>query len=1116
MKHKTHEVLFRMIGMRFHFRLLILLLFCLMQLPANSKNPVQQQIVKGTVKDNETGEALTGVSIFLEGSKSGTITDANGNFSIKIQDAKSVLKLSYIGYTTQRVTVKEQTMLKIMLVPDSKTMEEVVVVAYGSQKKPNVTGAVSTVEPKRLVGAGVANITTALVGNSPGVSGLQASGEAGRSATSIVIRGRSTFSAGGSDPLIVIDGVEQPTEQAYSQLNSMDANEIANVSILKDASSTAVYGIRGANGVIIISTKKGIAGKPSINFNANYGTTHPTNVIKGLNSFDWATMRNEAISFNRDQLGDNAFNQYVFSADDLWKFKNGRDYTDTEINAMTQLTDAQKASLKTSAPIWYGNHDYISQMFSNSAPQTQYNLNISGGTEKMKYFTSLGYFYQGSILGNAKYENVNAASTYARYNFRSNFEFHPTKNLDINVSIAGQFNNTTGSSGTNSATPNPTLDMNARYKVMFGTVMAANPATLPYLIDGHLIKTWGGASGTPSNPLGSVLGGTMNYNPTIQLLEAGETYLYNTLLSNTIKITHRLDYITKGLSIRATLNYDDNYQKAVFQDQNFSEYTVTRDLVDPNKLVYYGGGVGPVSLTTNTNASTWNKTYFDVGIDYDKILGEHHFTLLALGKASTYNLPSAGGFNVPSGIMGLVGRATYNYSDKYLAEFSVGYNGTEQFAKANRFGFFPAFSVGWVITNEKFFTKPEWLDFLKIRGSYGLVGNDFLNNRRYLYLPSTYVNGFGYNFGNSNGTTANPAFAATQEGPVGNPLVTWEKSTKQGAGIDAKFFSSRLTMTLDYFNEDRNNILVTSSLIPLTYGVINTPTTSNIPPVNSGVTNNHGYEVSLGWEDKIADFRYFISGSLSYARNKTIFKAEAPNPYLWMNQTGFSINQYMGLKSDGFFNTPEELANRPYNFYSSNKEVLGDIKYKDINGDGIIDYKDVVPIGKNNLPEYTYNFKVGFSYKGFDISTLFIGTLNGNYYLNTNYTQDFGGIAGGAFQYQFEDRWTPEKAANGTPILFPRPQIEYSNMPNYVMSDFWLKSTDFFRLKNLEIGYSFPTRLIKKAGFSALRIYANGNNLWTSKTQLDKYGIDPETTDNSSGYLFPLTQAFIMGINVSF
>ena len=572
-----------------------------------------------------------------------------------------------------------------------------------------------------------------------------------------------------------------------------------------------------------------------------------------------------------------------------------------------------------------------------------------------------------------------------------------------------------------------------------------------------------------------------------------------------------MDYLTKGLSVRATLNYDDNYQKAVFQDQNFSEYFLTRDLVDPNKLVYYGGGVGPVSLVTNTNASTWNKTYFDVGIDYDKVIGDHHFTLLALGKASTYNLPG-GVFNTPSGIMGLVGRATYNYNDKYLAEFSMGYNGTEQFASTNRFGFFPAISLGWVVTNEKFFKKPEWLDFLKIRGSYGLVGNDFLNNRRYLYLPNTYVGGFNYYFGNSNGTTGNPAFSGTQEGAVGNPLVTWERSTKQGAGIDAKFFSSRLSMTLDYFKEDRNNILVPSTLIPLTYGVIG----NNIPPVNSGVTTNHGYEVSLGWDDKIGDFRYFVSGSMSYARNKTVFKAEAPNPYPWMNQTGFSIGQYMGLKSDGFFNTPEELANRPYNTYSTNKEVLGDLKFKDINGDGIIDYKDVVPIGKNNLPEYTYNFKVGFSFKGFDVSTLFIGTLNGDYMLNNNYIQDFGGIGGSAFQYQIEDRWTPEKVANGTPILFPRPQIEYSNMPNYVTNDFWLKSTDFFRLKNLEIGYTFPTKLIRKVGISALRIYANGNNLWTSKTQLDKYGIDPETTDNSSGYLFPLTQAFLMGLNVTF
>lgn len=1098
--------------MKHLFMLMILFLFCLMQATASSNSINQQQkVVKGVIADKQTGEPLVGVNIISEGTKIGTLTDLNGNFTIKVLNEKSVLKLSYIGYETQKFTVGNQTNVKLFLSPDSKNIEEIVILGFGSQKKINLVGSISTVEPKKLVSASVANITTALIGNAPGVTGLQTSGESGRSGTSIFIRGRSTFNDGGSDPLIVIDGIEQASEQAYSQLNSMDPNEIAAVSILKDASSTAVYGIRGANGVIIVTTKKGTVNKPVISFSANYGSTSALNVPKMANAYDWGRVRNEAVGFNSSQMGDHLYDQYIFTDDELWKMQNGRDYTDAEIEAMTQLSADQKASLKTSAPIWYGSNDFIKEAFGNKGPQTQYNLNISGGTEKVRYFTSFGYFNQGSILGNTKYENVDVSSTYNRYNFRSNFEFHPTKNLDIVLSMSGQFNSTKGSAGISSV-QSATTDMSARYKSMMGYLMNINPLITPYLIDGKLVKTWAGAVNTPSYPIGNKIGPINAYNPSIMILDGGEGYLYNNLLSNSIKITHRLDYITDGLSIRGTLNYDDNYTKTVYIDRSFPMYSITRDMTDPNKLVFYGGGQGAVGLTTNLGAGAWNKTYFDAGIDYVKAFGDHHITLLALGKASIYKLPTNDSYNTPSGIMGLVGRATYNYADKYLAEFSMGYNGTEQFAKGNQFGFFPAFSLGWVISNEKFFQKPEWVDLLKLRGSYGIVGSDYLGGSRYLYLPNTYVGSSWYNFGSSNGSTANPGYAGTTEGKVGNPLVTWEKSTKQGVGFDARFFKDKLSMTVDLFSEVRDNILIRSGLIPSTYGVLS----GNLPPVNLGKTSNHGYEFSMGWDDKIGDFGYSLSGSFSYARNKADFKAEAANPYPWMNLTGLTIGQYMGLKSDGFFNTPEELANRPYNTYSSNKEVLGDIKYKDLNGDGLIDYKDVAPIGYNNLPEYSYNFKVGFNYKGFDVNTLFIGTLHGSYYLPTNYTQAFNNIGGGAFQYQIDDRWTPEKVANGTPIFYPRPQIEYSNQPNFTPSDFWIRSTDFLRLKNMEIGYTVPRSLLKQVNISSLRVYANGNNLWTNKTALDKYGIDPETTDRSSSYLFPLTQAFIMGINVTF
>jgi TonB-linked SusC/RagA family outer membrane protein len=1067
----------------------------------------QSNFIRGIVVD-EKGEPLMGVSVIVKtvsGTTTGTITSFDGTFSVKA-DKDVPLVISYIGYKTLKVMGHLNQQMRVAMEPDAKMLDEYVVVGFGSQKKVNLTGAVTTVNASSLVSANVSNISTALVGNAPGISGLQASGEPGRNATSLFIRGRATFDNGAANPLIVIDGVEQPSEQAYMQLNAMDPNEIASVSVLKDASSTAVYGIRGANGVIIVNTKRGTTGKPVIHFSANYGFTKPTNLPKPANSYNWAVLRNEAINIQKNQFGDSRFDQYLFSETDLWKFKNGRDYTDDEINAMS-ISDEQKERLRHASPLWYGSRDLMDEQFNNSGPQSQLNFNVSGGNDIVKYFVSLGYFHQGSIVGNAKWGDVDVSSKYNRYNFRSSVELHPLKSLDISIVTAGQFGTTTGAAA-NTSTTNDAL----RYKSMMGYALGEAPLLLPLSIEGHVVSECAGIVGSEQNPLGIKLsGGDRQISAGSRLLTSGQGILYNTLLTTTIKITHRLDYLLKGLSVSGTFNYDDYYTKTVTINRSVPVYTVTRDLNDPNKYVFYGGQLTSTDLNTNASLSTWNKTYFDIGANYNKTINDHHFTLLALWKASLYKLPTTGGFNTPSGIVGFVGRATYSYMDKYLAEYSMGYNGTEQFAKGHRFGFFPALSLGWVISNESFMKKAEWIDLLKLRASYGKVGSDYLGGRRYLYLPSSYANYGGYYWG-SNSTSANPGYGGLAESSVGNPAITWEKSTKMGAGIDARFFKERLFITLDAFREKRENILVTSDMVSATYGVA----AANIPPVNVGKTTNHGYEITLGWNDKIHDFEYNIAGSLSYAHNTIDFKAEVPQQYAWMNATGYSIGQYKGLVSDGFYNTQEELQNAPYNTYSSGKQTLGDIRYKDINGDGLIDVKDMVPIGYNNLPEYSYNFKMGFKYKGFDVNLLFVGTKNGDYLLQTNYKQMLFKTSGVVWQYQVDGRWTADKVAKGESITYPRSQIDFSSTPNFVASDFWLKSTDFLRLKNIEIGYNLPSFVLHNFGIQNLRIYANANNLWTSKTDLDKYGIDPETADQSSEYLFPLTRAIVFGVNVTF
>ncbi|OAQ40302.1 hypothetical protein A5893_04940 [Pedobacter psychrophilus] len=473
--------------------------------------------------------------------------------------------------------------------------------------------------------------------------------------------------------------------------------------------------------------------------------------------------------------------------------------------------------------------------------------------------------------------------------------------------------------------------------------------------------------------------------------------------------------------------------------------------------------------------------------------------------------------------MGLVGRLTYNYKERYQAELNLGYNGTENFAEGRRFGFFPAYSVGWVPSSEAFFPKNKYITFLKFRGSYGELGNDQFNSvRRYLFLPNTYnLNQGTYYLGTSNGIDLLPRYNITTEGVLGNPLVTWERSKKTDIGMEARFFSDKLSMVLDFFKEDRDNILGNLGIIPATFGV----PSGNIPPVNIGVTQNKGYELSLGWRDQIGEVNYGINGAISYTKNKVVFRSEAPFANEWQNATGAAIGQYFGLTSDGFFNTPEELANRPYNTYASNRNTLGDIRYKDLNGDNVIDDQDVSRIGYSNLPQYAFNSRVNFGYKGFDLSVLFNGTARGSFYVPQNMVGTFFKANGNVYQWQVDGEWTPERVANGEKITYPRMELNTTTAnSNFVKSDFWLKSSDFVKLKNIEIGYSLrDLKFMKALNISSLRVYANGNNLFTFQNDLEVFGLDPETSDytnsgrnNNQGYFFPLTRVYNFGLNVQF
>ena len=1068
----------------------------------------QSRTVSGVVQD-DNGDPLYGAFVVEKGTTNGVSTDIDGKFSI-VAPADAVLEFQFIGYLTQEIqlTASEQLLL-VQMETDANLMEEVVVTAFATQKKINVTGAISAVNGTDLVASPVANISNALIGNTPGVSGLQTSGEPGRNQSNIYVRGISTY--GESTPLIIIDGVEQASEQAFSAFNAMDANEIASISVLKDASSTAVYGVRGANGVIIVTTKRGQVGKPVISASANFGLTSASNLQEGTTAYEYALFRNEAIRNEQNAYaGNEGLSAYIYDDYDLWKFKNNRDFTPQEVDAMTHLSDAQKEQLKNSPALYYASRNLYKEQFSKVAPQYQANVNISGGTDKVKYFVSFGYFRQEGITNAVEYYGSNTGSVFNRYNFRSNFDINVTDNLKITINSAGQFGETTGPG--NSADP---YDLSSRYKIIMQYIYDANPFISPGIVDGKLIRGFAGISGSAQNPLSGKTNSSIGeQNALYNLLISGSGTIFNSLLDNSIKLEHTMDYLLPNLRAYATVSYQDNYNRYVKYTPSIPSYTVQRNAENPNILEFFGGSMGSGSFDS-WGYSNWNKFYVDAGMDWFESYGKHNVSALLLAKASKYTMPSDS-YNVASGIMGFVGRVTYNYDDRYMAEVNVGYNGTEQFAEGKRFGLFPAISAGWVPTAEEWFPKNDIFTFMKLRASYGEVGNDRLGAaRRYYYLPNTYyLNQTGYYLGNSDGSSANTYFSGATEGVLGNPDITWERARKYDVGVETKFFSDRFSVDFDYFYEKRDNILTTLGTIPAIYGV----SSNAVPPANVGITENKGYELVLGWQDTVGDFTYSIGGDLSWSRNKIIFKAEANNPYPWMNQTGHAIGQRFGLVSDGLFNTQDELANRPYNTYTSNQATLGDIRYKDLDGDGLINQNDVAPIGFPNYAQYHFNVKLHLAWKGLDLRMLFTGSANGSYYLNSGYTIPFFKNAGNAWKWQYDGRWTAEKYAAGEKITYPRAAYAAtSSHNNYLTSDYWMVSTNHFKLKNVELGYTFNVKkgVLSQLNVQSLRLFMNANNIYTFKNALTPYGIDPETTDGST-YLYPLTRVFTFGVNLRF
>lgn len=1035
----------------------------------NVHNVLQKKNVQviGIVTD-ELGPVI-GATVQVKGETGGVITDVNGKYTILIPNENATLVISCVGYVSQEIKVAGRRTVNVSLKEDVQSLEEVTVVAYGVQKKATLTGAISSVGTDALIKSPSASVANSLAGQLPGVSSMQPSGQPGADDAKIFVRGVGSLTEAGASPLILVDGVERSFFQ-------MDPNEIESINVLKDASATAVFGVRGANGVILVTTRRGKEGKTTISVSSNVGIQVPTRVLDTADSYTTALCYNEAQK--NDGLADD---QMAFNAYDLERFRLGDD------------------------PIMYPNINWYKELTNKMAIQTQHNVNISGGTKKVHYFISLGFLYQNGLFKQLEGLDYNNNYNYSRYNYRANLDVNLTSTTALKFNMGGIVGNRR----------EPTQQIWQHFSSTW-------PFSSPGLVDGHKVIHQG------------------NRYPNLAMTnQVFDTYYgtgYQRKLSNNmtfdLNLVQKLDFITKGLSVDIKGSYNTDYSYLRRVTCNRETYTpFYKSQVDGSGLtvddpgfdktvVYRISGQNAMNSYSEVSGSRsrGRDWYLEGSLRYNRKFGDHSVGGLFLYNQSKKYYPKSY-TDVPAAYVGFVGRLTYDYKSKYMAEFNVGHNGSENFAPDKRFGTFPAGSVGYVLTEENFFPKNKYLTYLKLRGSVGLVGNDNMSSYRFLYLPSaysvndsgwlqqTYADRNGYIFGLTNTTYEQ----AAREIRLGNPNVTWETALKQNYGMDAYFFNDRLRMSVDYFVEKRKDILIQRktlpSLIAMGGGVL--------PAVNMGKVDNKGYEIDLKWNDKVKDVSYFINANVSYSKNKVVFQDEVePNePYQWY--TGEVVGSRHGYVALGFYTKDDFKADgtlRDDLPQPAAKVYPGDVKYADLNGDNVINNDDQKKIGNPKRPAYTFGLNFGAEYKGFFASMNWTGVAECDIMMSNTYRDPFYNkqLGGTFYQYLVDGRWTEETAATA---IFPR--FTYNtNTNNMQTSRVWLRDASYVKLKNLTVGYNIGNKkILKVIGASKLAVQFTGYNLLT----FDKLKVfDPEGELTRDDNTYPVMKIFSLGVNATF
>ena len=1029
--------------------------------PASTEQQQNKRKISGRVTDIK-GEPLIGVNVTVDGDANGSITNMDGLYEIFVTKKSVVLKFTYIGFKTSEIRTNASTNIyDVTLEEQVNELEETVIVGYGTQRKISNIGAQSSMKMEDIKTPS-ASLTTTLAGRLAGVVAVQRTGEPGKDAADIWIRGISTPNT--SSPLVLVDGVER-------SFNDIDPEDIESLTTLKDASATAVYGVRGANGVILIKTKPGKVGKPTVSADYYESFTRFTKMVDLADGITYMNAANEAM--RNDGIATK--------------------YTEDQIRNTIAGKD----------PYLYPNVDWLKEIFNDWGHNRRVNVNVRGGSEKVAYYASVSYFNEtGMTVTDKNIDTYDSKMKYSRYNFTTNLNIDVTPTTKVEIGAQGYL-------GEGNYPAISSADL-------YNAAMSISPVEYPkmFFVNGEAF-----VPGTSTNN---------NFNnPYSQATRRGYDNLTKNQIYSNLRVTQDLDMLTKGLKLTAMYAFDVYNEIHVHQDRaestyNFLDTSVPYDMNGQPILqrIYEGSNVLSYKQETSGN----KKTYLDASLNYDRTFNDdHRVSALFLFNQQSKLLYPKGTLEdaIPYRMMGIAGRATYSWKDRYFAEFNIGYNGAENFSPKHRFGTFPAFGVGWVVSNEKFWQPlSKAVSFLKIRYTDGKVGNSEVSDRRFMYLDQMKENGdYGYKFG-PNGTK----WSGYETVNMAVDLI-WEESRKQDLGIDLKLFNDDLSIVFDLFKERRENILLKREhSIPSFLGY-----NTSAPYGNIGIIENKGFDGTIEYNKRInKDWVIALRGNVTFNKDKWIQGELPEQKYEWMNQYGHNINGVKGYVAEGLFTQAEidDMA-RWESLSDANKAITpkpfasqfgtvkaGDIKYKDLNNDGQIDAYDQTYISRGDVPTTVYGFGFTVGWKDLSVGMMFQGVAGAERVLNGSSVNPFNGGGGSGNLYSnIGDRWTEENPDQNA--FYPR--LSYgsettSNINNFQKSTWWVRNMNFLRLKTLQISYNLPKPWVNKVHLKNAAVYVMGTNLFT----LSRFKLwDPElNTDNGASY--PNTTSYSVGINFTF